>query len=117
MIRNTLRVANVLYPDQDQCPVGPDLDPNCLQRLFADNKCLRKQEYSESNYDFRSYSKFKKAAWETNDTYCDSIKETPLYSDHSGKLLLDIIDMHIFDFITGRNIFCVFYKFLTSVYK
>ena len=58
-------------------------------------------------YIFRSYSKFKKAAWETNDTYCDSIKETPLYSDNSGKLLLDIIDMHIFDFITGRNILCV----------
>ena len=28
---------NSLYPDQDQHPVGPDLGPNCLQRLAADD--------------------------------------------------------------------------------
>lgn len=50
----------------------------------------------------RSYSKFKKAVWETNDTYCENVKHARPYSDNAGKLLLDIIDMHIFDFITGN---------------
>ena len=33
--RNTTRVSNGFEPDQDQRYVGPDLDPNCLQRLSA----------------------------------------------------------------------------------
>ena len=32
------RVSNSLDPDQAQNFVGPDLGPNCLQRLSADNK-------------------------------------------------------------------------------
>ena len=35
--RYTIRVSNGLDPDQDQHFVGPDLGPNCLQRLSADN--------------------------------------------------------------------------------
>ena len=35
---NTIRVTNSLDPDQDRHIVGPDLGPNCLQRLSADNK-------------------------------------------------------------------------------
>ena len=31
---NTIRVSNSLDPDF----VGPDLDPNCLQKLSADDK-------------------------------------------------------------------------------
>ena len=31
--RNTIRVSNSLDTDQDRHSVGPDLDPNCLQRL------------------------------------------------------------------------------------
>ena len=34
-IRNTIRVSNNLDPDQAQQNIGPDLDPNCLQRLSA----------------------------------------------------------------------------------
>ena len=30
--RNTIRVSNSLDPDQDRQNVGPDLDPDCLQR-------------------------------------------------------------------------------------
>ena len=39
---NTIRVlvSNCLDPDQDQHSVGPDLFPNCLQRLSADDKSL-----------------------------------------------------------------------------
>ena len=36
--RNTIRVSNSLNPDQDRHFVGPDLGPNCLQRLSADDK-------------------------------------------------------------------------------
>ena len=35
--RNTIRVSNGLDPDQHRHSVGPDLDPNCLQRLSADD--------------------------------------------------------------------------------
>ena len=38
--KNTIRVANGLDPDQDQQSVGPDLGPNCLQMLSADDKSL-----------------------------------------------------------------------------
>ena len=34
--RNTIKVSNRMDPDQAQCFVGPDMDPNCLQRLSAD---------------------------------------------------------------------------------
>ena len=35
--RNTIRVPNSMDPDQARQNVGPDLDPNCLQRLSADD--------------------------------------------------------------------------------
>ena len=34
--RNTVRVTNSLDPDQAGHFVGPDLGPNCLQKLSAD---------------------------------------------------------------------------------
>ena len=36
--------VNSLDPDQNQHFVGPDLGPNCLQRLSADNKVLANKE-------------------------------------------------------------------------
>ena len=35
--RNTIRVSNSLDRDLDRLSVGPDLGPNCLQRLSADD--------------------------------------------------------------------------------
>ena len=35
--RNIIRVSNTLDPDQARQNVGPDLGPNCLQRLSADD--------------------------------------------------------------------------------
>ena len=32
-----MRVSNSLDPDQAQHSVGPDLGPNCLQKLTADD--------------------------------------------------------------------------------
>ena len=37
-VRNNTRVSNGLDPDQDRHSVGPDLGPNCLQMLSADDK-------------------------------------------------------------------------------
>ena len=34
-LRNSIRMSNSLDPDQARCFVGPDLGPNCLQRLSA----------------------------------------------------------------------------------
>ena len=39
--RNTIRLANSLDRDQNGHSVGPDLGPNCLQRLSADDKSLQ----------------------------------------------------------------------------
>ena len=33
-----IRVSYILEPDQDRHSIGPDLDPNCFQRLSADDK-------------------------------------------------------------------------------
>ena len=38
ILPGTLSVSNCLDPDQDRHFVGPDLDPNCLQTLSADDK-------------------------------------------------------------------------------
>ena len=36
--RDTIRKSNPIDPDQDGRSVGPNLDPNCLQRLSADDE-------------------------------------------------------------------------------
>ena len=41
--KNTIRVSSSLDPDQDRCFVRPDLCPNSVQRLSADNKILHRQ--------------------------------------------------------------------------
>ena len=35
--RNSIKVSNSLDPDQARPFVGPDLGPNCMRRLFADD--------------------------------------------------------------------------------
>ena len=39
--RNMIIVSNNLGPDQERQNVGPDMGPNCLQRLSIDNKSRR----------------------------------------------------------------------------
>ena len=36
--KNNIRVSNCLDPDQDGHSFSPDLSPNCLHRLSADDK-------------------------------------------------------------------------------
>ena len=45
--RSTVRVSNSLDPDQVQHFVGPNLGPNCLQRLSADDTRQRVFDHSE----------------------------------------------------------------------
>ncbi|XP_045180919.2 extracellular serine/threonine protein CG31145-like isoform X2 [Mercenaria mercenaria] len=60
----------------------------------------------------RSYSKYRKAYWEKNDDLCDTIRNESPYNN--GKLLLDMIDAHTFDFLSGnkdRHSFATFKDF------
>ncbi|KAF4085435.1 hypothetical protein AMELA_G00118050 [Ameiurus melas] len=60
----------------------------------------------------RSYTFTGKEEWKVNPSYCDTIKR--LYPYSSGNRLLNIIDMAIFDFLTGnmdRHHYEIFTKF------
>ncbi|XP_008313353.1 pseudokinase FAM20A [Cynoglossus semilaevis] len=60
----------------------------------------------------RSYSFTGREEWEVNPFYCDSVKQ--MYPYNSGNRLLNIIDMSIFDFLTGnmdRHHYEIFTKF------
>ncbi|XP_067914318.1 pseudokinase FAM20A-like [Heterodontus francisci] len=60
----------------------------------------------------RSYTFADREEWETNPNYCEKIKRTRPYN--TGSRLLNVIDMAIFDFLTGnmdRHHFEVFTKF------
>ena len=46
--RNTITVSNSLDPDQDRRSVGPDLGPNCLQKLSADNTSRQRVKSTNS---------------------------------------------------------------------
>nr|CAI5866966.1 unnamed protein product [Callosobruchus analis] len=48
----------------------------------------------------RSYHKRRKAQWETDPDYCQLVREIPPYD--KGRRLLDIMDMSVFDFLTGN---------------
>ncbi|RXM33827.1 Pseudokinase FAM20A [Acipenser ruthenus] len=60
----------------------------------------------------RSYTFANKEEWEVNPHYCDTVKQ--FYPYNSGNRLLNIIDMAIFDFLTGnmdRHHYEIFTKF------
>ncbi|XP_077791088.1 extracellular serine/threonine protein kinase FAM20C-like isoform X2 [Podarcis muralis] len=48
----------------------------------------------------RSYSKFKKAQWESDDDYCAEVRQTAPYDNVSR--LLNLIDMTVLDFLMGN---------------
>ena len=64
--RNTIRVSNSLDPGQARLFVGPDLDPNCLQRLSADGKELNQEKtkltlmtsHPDINREFEKFKNF-----------------------------------------------------------
>ncbi|XP_005992213.1 pseudokinase FAM20A [Latimeria chalumnae] len=60
----------------------------------------------------RSYTFTGKEEWEINPLYCSTVKQ--VYSYHTSNRLLNIIDMSIFDFLTGnmdRHHYEIFTKF------
>ena len=48
-------MSNSLDPDQDRHSVGPDLGPNCLQRLSADNTRKGYRCHAEYFYVLRNF--------------------------------------------------------------
>ncbi|EFN84907.1 Dentin matrix protein 4 [Harpegnathos saltator] len=48
----------------------------------------------------RSYHKRKKAQWEHDSDYCSLVREISPYDE--GRRLLDLMDMSVFDFLTGN---------------
>lgn len=48
----------------------------------------------------RSYHKRRKAAWETDEDYCEIVKEVKPYDQ--GRRLLDVMDLAVFDFLMGN---------------
>ncbi|XP_060802798.1 extracellular serine/threonine protein CG31145 [Amyelois transitella] len=48
----------------------------------------------------RSYHKRRKAQWELQSDYCETVRTTPPYD--TGRRLLDLMDMSIFDFLSGN---------------
>uniref|UniRef100_A0A182N4U7 Fam20C domain-containing protein n=1 Tax=Anopheles dirus TaxID=7168 RepID=A0A182N4U7_9DIPT len=48
----------------------------------------------------RSYHKRRKAQWETDADYCTMVRDIPPYDE--GRRLLDLMDMSVFDFLTGN---------------
>ncbi|XP_046734431.1 extracellular serine/threonine protein CG31145 [Diprion similis] len=48
----------------------------------------------------RSYHKRRKAQWEQDSDYCSLVREIPPYDE--GRRLLDLVDMCVFDFLTGN---------------
>uniref|UniRef100_A0A182RXI1 Fam20C domain-containing protein n=1 Tax=Anopheles funestus TaxID=62324 RepID=A0A182RXI1_ANOFN len=48
----------------------------------------------------RSYHKRRKAQWETDSDYCTMVRDIPPYDE--GRRLLDLMDMSVFDFLTGN---------------
>ncbi|XP_041363679.1 extracellular serine/threonine protein kinase FAM20C-like [Gigantopelta aegis] len=48
----------------------------------------------------RSYSKHRKAYWEVYDDLCEKVRNRPPYN--SGRRLLDLMDLAVFDFLQGN---------------
>lgn len=48
----------------------------------------------------RSYNKRRKAPWEINDSHCSIVKEKRPFN--SGRRLYDLIDLSVFDFLSGN---------------
>ncbi|KOX79951.1 Glycosaminoglycan xylosylkinase [Melipona quadrifasciata] len=51
----------------------------------------------------RTYKKNKLAMWETDDNYCEKVKDTKAYSPQSSSRLLDLVDTAIFDFLMDNG--------------
>ncbi|XP_062331144.1 pseudokinase FAM20A isoform X3 [Osmerus eperlanus] len=97
---NTCFFAKCLYMCKTEYAVcgGPDLLEGSMSAYLPSLSLAPR--VSISNPWSRSYTYTGHQEWEVNTLYCDSIKKIPPYN--SGSRLLNIIDMAIFDFLTGN---------------
>ena len=55
--RSTIRLSNSLDPDQARRVVGPDLAPNCLQRLSVESEETSRQRAKQPQHEKRVYER------------------------------------------------------------
>ncbi|XP_063796557.1 extracellular serine/threonine protein kinase FAM20C-like isoform X2 [Pseudophryne corroboree] len=77
----------------------PDLLEGSLAAFLPDTELAKRKSWRSPWR--RSYHKSKKADWELNLNYCDTVKVMPPYSE--GTRLLDLIDLSILDFFMGNQ--------------
>ncbi|XP_028989846.1 pseudokinase FAM20A [Betta splendens] len=109
---NTCFFAKCLYVCKTEYAVcgGPDLLEGSLSAYLPGLSIAPR--LSIPNPWIRSYTFTGREEWEVNPFYCDTIKQ--LYPYNSGNRLLNIIDMSVFDFLTGnmdRHHYEIFTKF------
>ncbi|KAG7506374.1 hypothetical protein JOB18_004008 [Solea senegalensis] len=110
--KNTCFFAKCLYVCKTEYAVcgNPDLLEGSLSAYLPGLSVAPR--ISIPNPWTRSYTFTGREEWEVNPFYCDNIKQ--LYPYNSGNRLLNIIDMSIFDFLTGnmdRHHYEIFTKF------
>lgn len=87
------------YCDSGHAICGnPDTVEASLAAFLPPEKIARRKTWR--NPWKRSYSKHRKAYWEVYDDLCDKVRTKPPYNNE--RRLQDLIDMHIFDFLTGN---------------
>ncbi|XP_070707712.1 pseudokinase FAM20A [Pempheris klunzingeri] len=109
---NTCFFAKCLYVCKTEYAVcgSPDLLEGSLSAYLPGLSIAPR--ISIPNPWIRSYTFTGREEWEVNPFFCDNIKQ--LYPYNSGNRLLNIIDMSIFDFLTGnmdRHHYEIFTKF------
>ncbi|XP_053325937.1 extracellular serine/threonine protein kinase FAM20C-like [Spea bombifrons] len=78
---------------------NPDLLEGSLAAFLPDTVLANRKSWRSPWR--RSYHKSKKADWELNPNYCDTVKKTPPYDKDTR--LLDLIDLTILDFFMGNQ--------------
>ena len=82
--RNTSRVSSSLEPDQARQNVGPDLGPNCLQGLSADNTSRQRVKCGNLIW---VYTEWKPMMHKM--TVCDLLKVVPENKHHKTHPILE----------------------------
>ncbi|OWF45619.1 extracellular serine/threonine protein kinase FAM20C-like [Mizuhopecten yessoensis] len=87
------------YCDSGHAICGsPDLLESSMAAFLPPEKIAARKTWR--NPWKRSYSKHRKAYWEVYDDLCDKVKTKSPYN--TGRRLLDLMDTHVFDFMTGN---------------
>ncbi|XP_063282450.1 extracellular serine/threonine protein kinase FAM20C-like [Pelobates fuscus] len=77
----------------------PDLLEGSMAAFLPDSALAKRKSWRSPWR--RSYHKSKKADWERNPKYCETVKVTPPYN--KGTRLLELIDLIVLDFLMGNQ--------------